>query len=82
MDKKLKRGWEEMSLQYDEEYDELLGEVEKIILERYVDQKDELIDYCLSLDKDELKNLYMDIAYWLVFDKILLYSCYFCDSMN
>ncbi|WP_158281671.1 hypothetical protein [Sporanaerobacter acetigenes] len=52
-----------MSLQYDEEYDELLGEVEKIILERYVDQKDELIDYCLSLDKDELKNLYMDIAY-------------------
>ncbi|SHI10480.1 hypothetical protein [Sporanaerobacter acetigenes] len=63
MDKKLKRGWEEMSLQYDEEYDELLGEVEKIILERYVDQKDELIDYCLSLDKDELKNLYMDIAY-------------------
>lgn len=60
--KKIREEIEDSYSKYDGEYMKLLGEARKIIIKKHSDRKDELLDYCIGLSKDELKKLLMDIA--------------------
>lgn len=60
--KKIREEIEDKYSKYDAEYMKLLGEVRKTIIEKHSDRKEELLDYCIGLSKDELEKLHMDIA--------------------
>ena len=60
--KKIREEIEDSYSKYDGEYMKLLGEVRKTIIEKHSDRKEELLDYCIGLSKDELDKMNKDLA--------------------
>lgn len=61
LSKVIRKELEDKYSKYDGEYIKLLGEIRKIIIEKHSDRKEELLNYCIGLSKEELKKFHADI---------------------
>lgn len=61
LNKKIRLDLEKEYSKLDEEYIELLGEARKIIISKYSHKKDELLNHCLKLSKEELKTFHKEL---------------------